>query len=320
MEKNEDVNIKDYEVGAVVGRFQLSDLHDGHGFLIDTVVNNHKKVIILLGVTRALGTPENPVRIPSRENVLDFTSRQYMIQEIYPNVIVVPIQDKNSNEIWSEAVDQKIREVFPNEKVLLYGGRDSFIPCYHGKFDTKALDPEIYISATEVRNSVSKEVLKSSDFRSGQIYHAYQQTPVLYTNYKIAVQEDDKILFCIINEIGVKKSKFRLLEGLAGINDQSIEVGAKRVLGNLIGNLEVDTQYEMSKSKIEFGNKTHRVMNLLITAKKNWGSIKPQGNFTFQWFSIKDLESEGFMIKNIEEDQFDFVHYLINKNREKCIH
>lgn len=303
----DEINIKDYDAGAIIGRFQLSDLHEGHGFLIDTVIKNHKKVIILLGCTRPLGTAENPIRIPSKENVLDFSSRKTMIQEKYPNAIVIPIQDNNSNEQWSKNVDQKIREVFPNEKILLYGGRDSFMPYYSGTFNVKSLDPKIYVSATEVRFNASQEVLKSSDFRSGQIYHAYQQTPVLYTNYVIALRNEDKILFC------KKDSKYRLISGLAGINDSNIEYGAKRVLGNLLGNLDVKVHYEMSKSKMEFGNKTHRIMNILVTAYRDECSISPQSDYTFQWISIETLKKEGYMIKNIEKDQFEYIHQLISK-------
>lgn len=310
------VNPKDYEVGAVVGRFQLADFHEAHKFLIDTAVNNHKKVIILLGVPKAIGTPEDPIRLPSRENVLDFTSRQYMVQETYPNAIVVPIQDKDGDHIWSESVDAKIREVFPTEKVLLYGGRDSFIPHYHGVFDTLGVDPDIYVSATEVRSSISKEALKSVDFRKGQIYNAYQQSPMLYTNYKIGLIENGKILFHKQESYQHKDDKLKLLSGLAGINDPSYEIGAKRVIGNLIGSLETSTKYELSNSKIEFGNKSNRVMNVLISARKMFGQISPKAGYTVQWISIESLLSEDFITKNIDENDIVFINHLIEKYKD----
>jgi len=317
MEEQKDINPKDYEVGAVVGRFQLAEIHEAHKFLIDTVVNNHKKSIILLGVTRAVGSPEDPIRLPSRENVLDFQSRLFMLQEMYPNTIIQSIQDKDNDQIWSESLDNKIREVFPNEKVLLYGGRDSFIPHYKGLFDVKSLDPKIYVSATMQRNSISKEVLKDPNFRKGQIYYAYQQTPTLYTNYKIALIEDDKVLFFKKNGYDHVNKKFKLLSGLAGINDPSLEVGAKRVIGNLIGSIEVNTSYEMSNSNIDFGNKTNRVMNVLVTAEKMYGPLKPQGNYDIKWITINELMSEGFMVENIEKDDFEYVQHLIKKYRKK---
>ena len=306
------VNTEDYEVGVIVGRFQLAELHDGHQFLIDTVVNNHKKSIIFLGVPKAIGTPEDPIRIPSTRNILDFQSRMYMIQEKYPNTVVLSVQDKDDDEVWSKQVDTKIREIFPTEKILLYGGRDSFIPYYKGVFQTKSLDPKIYQSATMQRNNISKEVLNDPNFRKGQIYYAYQQTPMLYTNYKIAITEgNDKILFSKKDD----KSKLTLLSGLAGINDPSLEIGAKRVIGNLVGSIETETFYEMSSNNIDFGNKANRIVNVLISAKKKFGSIQPNGNFTTEWVSIESLLSEGFMVKNVEKEDFTFVQHLIAKMR-----
>lgn len=316
MEETKNIDPKDYEVGAIVGRFQLADIHEGHEFLLDTVINNHKKSIVLLGVTRAIGSPEDPIRLPSRENPLDFQSRLYMLQEKYPKTVITSIQDKDSDRIWSESLDAKIREMFPTEKVLLYGGRDSFIPHYCGAFDVKSLDPKIYTSATAQRNNISKEVLADPNFRKGQIYFAYQQTPMLYTNYKIALMEDDNILFYKKHGYDHKEDKLRLLNGLAGINDPSLEIGAKRVIGNTVGSLEVDTKYEMSKTNIDFGNKTNRVVNVLITARKMFGSLKPQGNFDIQWISIKDLMSEGYMVKHIEKDEFEYVQHLIKTYRK----
>jgi bifunctional NMN adenylyltransferase/nudix hydrolase len=316
MEETKDLDVKDYEVGVVVGRFQLAEIHEGHEFLIDTVINNHKKSIIFLGVPRAIGSPEDPIRIPSRDNVLDFQSRLYMMQDKYPKSVVLSIQDKDNDRIWSESLDSKIREIFPTEKVLLYGGRDSFIPHYQGVFPVKSLDPKIYTSATMQRNSISKEVLADPNFRKGQIYYAYQQTPMLYTNYKIALMQEDKILFYKKHGNDNREDKLKLLSGLAGINDPSLEVGAKRVIGNIVGSIEVESKYEMSKSNIDFGNKTNRVMNILISAKKMYGSLKPQGNFDIQWISIDELMSEGYMVKHIEKDEFEYVQHLIKKYRK----
>ena len=39
------------DVGIIVGRFQVADLHPAHIDLIETVVKAHKRVHILLGVS-----------------------------------------------------------------------------------------------------------------------------------------------------------------------------------------------------------------------------------------------------------------------------
>lgn len=297
-----DINTDDYSVGAIVGRFQLADLHEAHKFLIDTVVNNHKKSIILLGVTRAIGTAENPIRIPSRENILDFQSRLYMLQEEYPNTVIVSVQDKEDDHVWSKQVDDKIREIFPTEKVLLYGGRDSFVPYYHGKFPTKCLDPKIYISATMQRNMISKEVLKDSNFRRGQIYYAYQQSPILYTNYNVVIEDNDNYLF------ERKNGKLKLIEGLAGINDTSFEAGARRVIKNMVGHIDTTVKYVLSRHNREFNNKTNKCVNMFFVASKISGRIDP--NIELQNVSKEDI-TDAFILDNFEEQYYEFLYKLI---------
>jgi bifunctional NMN adenylyltransferase/nudix hydrolase len=92
------INPADHEVGVIIGRFQVNKLHDGHRNLINYVLDNHKKVIILLGVSRVQNTRKNP---------LDFASRKAMIQAEFPSVMILPIQDQRYNEKWSQQVDEK---------------------------------------------------------------------------------------------------------------------------------------------------------------------------------------------------------------------
>ena len=51
---------KAYDIGVVVGRFQVPYLHQGHLDLLETVQSRHKKVIIFLGMTSTLTTRNNP--------------------------------------------------------------------------------------------------------------------------------------------------------------------------------------------------------------------------------------------------------------------
>jgi hypothetical protein len=43
MEIKTEYNTKDFQVGALVGRFHVDELHIGHRDLLDHVINNHKK-------------------------------------------------------------------------------------------------------------------------------------------------------------------------------------------------------------------------------------------------------------------------------------
>ena len=47
MEQKSNINAADYEIGVVVARFQVHQLHDGQRNLLDMVFKNHKKVITI---------------------------------------------------------------------------------------------------------------------------------------------------------------------------------------------------------------------------------------------------------------------------------
>lgn len=157
------------QVGVIIGRFQLPQLHTEHKKLIQYVLDRHKKVILFLGVPLKLGTKRNP---------LDFTSRKYMVEEEFGNkLVILPLSDNPSDEEWSKQLDLKVREVFPQESVTLYGSKDSFIPYYHGEFKCESLVPDNYVSATDIREQCSKEILSSMGFRAGIIYAVYNYNP-----------------------------------------------------------------------------------------------------------------------------------------------
>ena len=67
------INPTDYEVGVVVARFQVAELHEGHKQLINTVLHYHKKVIVFLGMSKKSSDKSSP---------LDFANRRAMIKEI----------------------------------------------------------------------------------------------------------------------------------------------------------------------------------------------------------------------------------------------
>ena len=114
----------DYDIGVIIGRFQVHELHEAHQNLINEVCKNHKKVIIFIG---------DNAHIPrSKRNPLGYKERELMIKQMYPNVTIMPLQDRRLDDVWSKQLDSRIREVYPTGSVLLYGGRDSFISHYKG--------------------------------------------------------------------------------------------------------------------------------------------------------------------------------------------
>src|ERR1035437_3850357 len=85
------VDYTHYYMAIIIGRFQIADLHGAHVALINEVKEKHPQVAIFLGVSQVVGTRKYP---------LDFTSRKYMIQELYPEINVMPMPDMRDNAKW----------------------------------------------------------------------------------------------------------------------------------------------------------------------------------------------------------------------------
>jgi bifunctional NMN adenylyltransferase/nudix hydrolase len=164
--------------GIIVGRFQVHYLHEGHLELFRQVSGLHERVICFIGV--------HPTGI-TRRNPLDFETRKKMIQAEYPDFIFVPLVDHGNDEAWSKDLDAKIGEIVQYGTATLYGGRDSFIPYYHGKYKVHELILPPSITGTEVRASLTNRVMQSPDFRAGIIYAAQNMYPRCVTTVDIAI-------------------------------------------------------------------------------------------------------------------------------------
>jgi bifunctional NMN adenylyltransferase/nudix hydrolase len=231
-----EVHTQQYDIAVIVGRFQINKLHEAHKELIESVLAKHKKVILFLGVSPALATRKNP---------LDFPTRKALIEQEFGNKLsaILPIYDNRSNKIWSSNLDQKIREVFQIGSVVLYGAKDSFIPYYEGQFDTCVLEPKSYVSATDVRKEISKEVLASEDFRAGIIYCTHNQFPTAYSTVDIIIRDNNQYL------LGRKKdqTEYRFVGGFVDITDESLEDAARREVSEETGLIVKDLTYVMSR-------------------------------------------------------------------------
>lgn len=148
--------------GVVVGRFQVPELHLGHKFLLDKA-NENNFLHIFLGI---------PFKLSLREP-LDFGVRALMLGELYPQAMIVGLTDiPGDDELWSKTLDQRIENMtWPRkpETVTLYGGRDSFLDHYQGKFKTEKLNINS-VSGSQVRKDVREHIINSVEFRKGIIY------------------------------------------------------------------------------------------------------------------------------------------------------
>lgn len=282
---NKFIMDKEYSIGAVVGRFQVHELHDAHRYIIDQVVNNHKKSIIFLGVPKVVGTKKNP---------LDFDTRKKMIQASYPDSVILALPDFGDDIKWTSELDKRIREVYAIGEVVLYGGRDSFIPYYKkgkGQFDCKELDQYTFVSGTEVRKLVSETVKNSSDFRAGVIYNAYNQYPKVHPCVDVAIVNDDNMLLLAKRPY---ENGWRFIGGFAHPSDSSYEFTAKRKIAqDAGGNLETSEFTYVNSSMIpdwRYRGEEDKIISVLYKTKYTGGSIEPSDDVSeLKWWDIHEI-------------------------------
>jgi bifunctional NMN adenylyltransferase/nudix hydrolase len=240
------------DVGVLVGRWHVHELHEAHQDLIRSVISKHDRVIIFVGLSPLRNTPENP---------LDFNARKVMIHETFPNVEVHYLEDIHDDKLWSLKLDAQInRWLKPYQTVILYGSRDSFVPYYTGKFPTQELEATKYISGTEIRRRIANNFTPTSQFRAGMIAASLDRYPTCYPTVDVAILDKSKNMVLLGKKPG--ESYLRFIGGFANPISETYEADAKREVYEetgveveepvYIGSLIIDDwRYRKSQDKIK---------------------------------------------------------------------
>ena len=212
-------------VGVIIGRFQVPKLHGGHSHLFDLVLRRHKRVLVLLAIPAWKGGIKNP---------LDYQTRKQMIESVYPEAFVAYIKDRQTNEDWSKDIDDTIRDIFPLEKITLYGGRSGFIPFYSGQFETvQTVEDPIYDteSGTILRESAASLPRDSEDFRAGVIYATFAQPDGICMCVDAAITRVSNFTTGAVEVLLIRKpmeKKWRFPGGRVDRGDASLETAVGR--------------------------------------------------------------------------------------------
>lgn len=276
------------EVGVLVGRFQVNELHEGHKQLINGVVRKHEKVLLFLGLS--------PVRV-TRNNPLDFESRKQLILNGYPNVNVLYIKDVPSDEAWSKNLDQQIRDlVGPLATVVLYGGRESFIDHYTGKYPTEEIGESVYRSGTEVRKKLGAAVKSHPCFRAGVVWAAYNRYPTTFPTVDVAIWDETgtKLLMA-------KKPDEQLYRFIGGFVSpgETLEATCRREVAEEAHIEITDPQYVGSRpiDDWRYRRELDGIVTTLFEAKHMFGRPAPDDDISeLAWFEV-----EGLRDKIVEE-------------------
>ena len=259
------------DVGVLVGRFQVHRLHEAHLALIRSVYDTHPQTVIVLGLSPARVTHRNP---------LDFEARKQMLLDAFPKATIFYLHDQPSDDIWSDKLDALIDGYLsPRQSVRLYGGRDSFITRYHGKYETQALDSPVYVSGTELRQSITRSVKASEDFRAGVIWASANGYPRVYPAVDVAICQDvagqrlhDWLMVRKPNE-----KQWRFPGGFVLPTDRSYEDAAKREAmeetGAEIGRLEYVGSFLVDDWR--YRQETDKILTTLFKAAYVFGPIRP---------------------------------------------
>ena len=206
------------DVGVIVGRFQCHELTEAHVDLIQTVCDAHDKVIVILGLSPLMVTARNP---------LDFESRKDLILSSFPSVTVAYVKDMASDDVWSRKLDEVVGDlVSPTQSVVLYGGRDSFVPHYTGRHQTRTLESKTYVSASEVRRRLRRSVHDSADFRHGVVWASMNRFPTVYSTVDVAIFNEDETQLLLARKR--HEARYRFIGGFSDVRDASLEATVRR--------------------------------------------------------------------------------------------
>lgn len=287
---------KMFKVGVIVGRFHTHKLHDAHMFLFEQVTKNHSKVIVLLGISAVQNSFNDP---------LDFEMRKDMILSEFPDIIVSSIKDCHSDILWSENLDERIEELIsPSQKVIIYGGRDSFIPHYTGKFKVDELEPDIFVSASEIRKEISsssfkkfiKGITPEEAFRAGVIWSTQNRYDTCYATVDIAItriREGNNILL-----VRKKNEPFwRLPGGFSDVDSPTYEHDAIREVNEELG-IEISKPIYLGSNIVDdwrYKNQKDKIKTLLFKSDYIFGCPKPADDIDeAKWVNKKIVKSEIF--------------------------
>jgi len=269
------------DVGVLVGRFQVDILHEAHKDLINSVVEAHDMVLVFLGLS--------PARV-TRNNPLDYEARKQLIQAEYPNVKLFYIKDIGNDEKWSKQLDSQIEDhVKPTATVTLYGGRESFIAHYKGKYPTCEMEQESYVSGSEIRKKISNQVKASPEFRAGVIWAAHNQYPKVHPTVDVAIWDEKKEKILLARK--ENESKYRFVGGFAQ-GKETYEDSARREVAEET-HIEISDPIYLGSHAVDdwrYRREADGIVTMLFEAFRIFGKPTPDDDiYELKWFNFENL-------------------------------
>lgn len=315
-------------VGVIVGRFQVPQLHGGHVQLIESVLDRHAKVLIVLGIAPIKATKNNP---------LDFKARQKMIEGAFDSVDVVYCPDHPDNKTWVRKLEEVIEQSCPpNKPIMLYGSRDSFIKIYQtngGKYKTEELIPKIVASGTNQREFAHLRAKETEDFRHGVVWATGNRYPTAYSTVDVAIvrRENELITHLLMGRKKIDGGNLRFVGGFVDPRrdyDPSkgdvLEINVRREAaeetGLEVGNFKYLGSFPISDWR--YASEEDQIFTNLFLADSLFGSPKAGDDMDdgLEWIATKDLIPKENSIIETHKFLYTRVCEEIVKNNRKVQH
>ncbi len=171
------------KIGILIGRFQVPEPHEGHVFLINSILERVDKLIILIGSSNKARSVKNPYTYRERINAI---SRHYGWSE--SRIEFAPINDYMYNDAqWmadvAATIEEMIFQVKGNEltQITMFGHfkeGNSYLKWFP-QFKYENIDSEIEVSGTEMR-SANRHLLPQV---IQEEYTQYEHDKYLFSNY-----------------------------------------------------------------------------------------------------------------------------------------
>ena len=285
------------KLSVIIGRFQTASLHNGHLAFINSAKSKGDELLIIIGSARAKFTRRNP---------LDFPVRKLLLEKEFPTAIIKTNFDQKSNKVWSNNVDKIIddtlQELGEPMEVNLFGGRQSFLPFYEGKYPKTELTDCIVenVSATFEREKIGLNPRNSEDFRAGIIYNCQNSYEKTHPTIDCAVFNEDYTQIIL----GRKHAEtlFRFIGGFVDISDSSYEMACRREVFEEASVEVSDLQYVTSMKVNDWryiAEPSESIMTTLFAGKYIMGAVKGNDDIA---------EAHWFSFDNLKEDDIVFEH------------
>jgi len=155
-----------YKLGLFHGRFE--HIHKGHQKIIDKMLKDCSKCVLLVGNCQALRTEKNPFTILERINLIKkvYGNKKNLVIGFFPDLPNIP-NTKKEYEKWGDWILGFCDYYANNSPVVVYSGDEAKTEWLYGKKRIKLVKvprEELPVSATKIKDLLKQN--KKEEWKS----------------------------------------------------------------------------------------------------------------------------------------------------------